>query len=100
MYEDKQDDKTEVITTKNIKNDIAKEALCIPKQISTDVTSKDDKSISEDVVQDSPMSVDKSLVSTMPSRQISHRQEREIFFEMPEYRDSIHKYLRQAEVNI
>lgn len=49
---------------------------------------------------ESPMSVDKSLVTctvtTKPAVKV--KQERDIFFEMPEYRQDIHKYLREAEV--
>ncbi|GLV35441.1 Cyclin A [Carabus blaptoides fortunei] len=49
---------------------------------------------------ESPMSVDKSLVTctvtTKPAVKV--KQERDIFFEMPEYRQDIHKYLREAEL--
>lgn len=46
-----------------------------------------------------PMSIDKSLiVCKNPNRSITVRPEREIFYEMPEYREDIYKYLREAEV--
>lgn len=47
-----------------------------------------------------PMSIEKSLiVCKNPNRSITVRPEREIFYEMPEYREDIYKYLREAEVH-
>lgn len=46
-----------------------------------------------------PMSLEKPEVSALAQRQVRTRQEREIFLEMPEYRENIHQYLREAEVS-
>lgn len=64
---------------KSAKNDKVEDILEVPKVVTT-----------------APISVNKNLTAGR-SLAKRDRQERDIFFEVAEYRDSIHKYLREAE---
>lgn len=98
VYEDKQDgkcDKTKRCEEKE--EEVSDEVISIPKESFSDSSCSSDKDFKKDSAHESPMSIDRSIVLNR-SRQLTHRKEREIFFEMPEYRRCIHKYLREAEV--
>lgn len=103
VYEDKQEEKENANNKLQNKNkviehdevdknilDISKEVTDVPKNALADIV----------IPSPMPMSIDKSVTKSLSNRQSKSRQEREIFFEMPEYRENIHKYLREAEVNI
>lgn len=99
VYEDKQEEKENDSGSVEIKNYLDSNILTDSKYVDNDDSVASKKNVNTNI-QESPMSIDKSLVLNVPNRQLKNRQEREIFFEMPEYRSNIHNYLREAEVTV
>lgn len=100
VYEDKVEEKKNV-AKKSVQNDDQK---CLPakeKQPEKE-TNESPMSISQGSCgkdNGSPMSLEKSLVlCNSLNKSLRVRPEREIFFDIPEYRHDIHKYLREAEL--
>lgn len=98
VYEDKPEVKK--LDAKKSAKDVAEKQDVFEKEESKEsVLSPMSLSGGSEIIEASPMSVDKSLtICTNLNKSLRVKPEREIFYDMPEYRIDIHKYLREAEV--